>query len=231
MFLALLCQKWYDNKNISHTKTFTFYEPMHPSRASFYGFPPTTTNIHILSESAAAVQWEKDEEKSKWIVRRKDGIFYNPAYEGVRQYVAEGAAEIAANYDVDGIHFDDYFYPTEDESFDAEEYTAYKEAVSDSGDEAFMREALLLAQEAAAEGEVPVGAVVVYEGRVIARGRNRREKDKNALSHAELEAIAAEYEKIKSRERPKSKNRSLLFRSAAPQATKQKEKSTPYEFD
>ena len=53
-----------------------------------------------------------------------------------------------------------------------------------------MREALLLAQEAAAEGEVPVGAVVVYEGRVIARGRNRREKDKNALSHAELEAIA-----------------------------------------
>ena len=59
-----------------------------------------------------------------------------------------------------------------------------------AGDEAFMREALLLAQEAAAEGEVPVGAVVVYEGRVIARGRNRREMDKNALSHAELEAIA-----------------------------------------
>ena len=44
-------------------------------------------------------------------------------------------------------------------------------------------------------------------------------------------ADTLEYEKIKSRERPKSKNRSLLFRSAAPQATKQKEKSTPYEFD
>ena len=52
-----------------------------------------------------------------------------------------------------------------------------------------MREALELAREAAAEGEVPVGAVVVYQDRVIARGRNRREAGKNALCHAELEAI------------------------------------------
>ena len=52
-----------------------------------------------------------------------------------------------------------------------------------------MREALELAREAAAEGEVPVGAVVVYQDRVIARGRNRRETGKNALCHAELEAI------------------------------------------
>ena len=59
-----------------------------------------------------------------------------------------------------------------------------------AADEAFMQEALLLAREAAEEGEVPVGAVVVYEGRVIARGRNRRERGKSALSHAELEAIA-----------------------------------------
>ena len=52
-----------------------------------------------------------------------------------------------------------------------------------------MREALELAREAAAEGEVPVGAVIVYQDRVIARGRNRREVGKNALCHAELEAI------------------------------------------
>ena len=53
----------------------------------------------------------------------------------------------------------------------------------------FMKEALRLADEAAAEGEVPVGAVVTIDGRIVGRGRNRREKDKNALAHAELEAI------------------------------------------
>ena len=58
-------------------------------------------------------------------------------------------------------------------------------------DERFMRLALTLADEAAAEGEVPVGAVVVYRGQVIGQGRNRRETKKNALAHAELEAIDA----------------------------------------
>lgn len=52
-----------------------------------------------------------------------------------------------------------------------------------------MRQALALADEAAAEGEVPVGAVIVRDGKVIATGRNRRELGKNALCHAEIEAI------------------------------------------
>lgn len=56
-------------------------------------------------------------------------------------------------------------------------------------DEMFMRRALELAREAAAEGEVPVGAVVVKDGAVVSCGRNRRETGKNALCHAELEAI------------------------------------------
>ena len=54
-----------------------------------------------------------------------------------------------------------------------------------NNDEIFMRRAL----ELAAEGEVPVGAVLVKDGAVIATGRNRREVGKNALAHAELEAI------------------------------------------
>ena len=52
-----------------------------------------------------------------------------------------------------------------------------------------MREALLLAREAAADGEVPVGCVITLEDRIVGRGRNRREKGKTALAHAELEAI------------------------------------------
>ena len=54
----------------------------------------------------------------------------------------------------------------------------------------YMQLALSLAAEAAAEGEVPVGAVLVKDGAVIATGRNRRETGKSALAHAELEAIS-----------------------------------------
>ena len=54
----------------------------------------------------------------------------------------------------------------------------------------FMDEALALAREAAAEGEVPVGCVIVRGDEIVGRGRNRREKDKTALAHAEIEAIS-----------------------------------------
>jgi len=54
----------------------------------------------------------------------------------------------------------------------------------------YMDEALTLAKEAASEGEVPVGCVIVRKGEVVGRGRNRRETGKSALAHAECEAIA-----------------------------------------
>ena len=53
----------------------------------------------------------------------------------------------------------------------------------------FMNEALRLAEQAFLEGEVPVGAVVTIGNKIIGTGRNRREKGKNALHHAEIEAI------------------------------------------
>ena len=53
----------------------------------------------------------------------------------------------------------------------------------------YMDEALVLAREAAAEGEVPVGCVIVCKGEIVGRGRNRREKGRSALAHAEVEAI------------------------------------------
>lgn len=60
----------------------------------------------------------------------------------------------------------------------------------------YMDEALRLAKEAFDDGEVPVGCVIVRNGEIIARGRNRREKDKNALAHAELEAIGEACRKL-----------------------------------
>ena len=56
-------------------------------------------------------------------------------------------------------------------------------------DQRFMEEALALAREAAAEGEVPVGCVITLGDRIVGTGRNRREKGKSALAHAEIEAI------------------------------------------
>ncbi len=58
-------------------------------------------------------------------------------------------------------------------------------------DHDFMERALALGREAAAEGEVPVGCVVALGDRIVGEGRNRRETAKNALCHAELEAIDA----------------------------------------
>ena len=54
---------------------------------------------------------------------------------------------------------------------------------------AFMQKALQLAREAFLSGEVPVGAVIVKDGKIIATGKNEREQKQNALSHAEIEAI------------------------------------------
>ena len=56
-------------------------------------------------------------------------------------------------------------------------------------DEEYMREALALARRAFELGEVPVGAVAVWDGKIVGRGMNLRESDKNALRHAEIMAI------------------------------------------
>jgi tRNA(adenine34) deaminase len=60
-----------------------------------------------------------------------------------------------------------------------------------------MREALELAKEAASKGEVPVGAVLVRDDQVIARGYNLREAKQDPLSHAEMEAIGAACKSLK----------------------------------
>ena len=54
----------------------------------------------------------------------------------------------------------------------------------------FMQEALRLAKEAAEDAEVPVGCVIVRNGQIVGRGRNRRETHKTALGHGEIEAIS-----------------------------------------
>lgn len=60
-------------------------------------------------------------------IKTDNGIFLDPSNETAQQLICDGVKEIAENYDVDGIQFDDYFYPTEDKSFDKKQYEAYIE--------------------------------------------------------------------------------------------------------
>ncbi len=62
--------------------------------------------------------------------------------------------------------------------------------------ERFMKEAVRQARKAASIGEVPIGCVIVHEGKIIARGYNRRTADKNTLAHAELQAIRKASKKL-----------------------------------
>ena len=63
-------------------------------------------------------------------------------------------------------------------------------------DEVYMKEALRQARKAYALMEVPIGCVIVYEGKIIARGYNRRNTDKNTTSHAEINAIRRASKKL-----------------------------------
>lgn len=76
---------------------------------------------------------------------------------------------------------------------------------------AFMREALYEAEQAGLAGELPIGAVVVIDGQIIARGRARHNEQRNQLHHAELNALLAGGEALWEHH-----DRAILFTSAEP---------------
>lgn len=84
-----------------------------------------------LSGSNPAVKWKNDGDPAndRWVLEHQGEYYYNPAVPQVRQLIIDGAREIAEKYDVDGIHFDDYFYPTVNDS-DASLWFDYPEYVS-----------------------------------------------------------------------------------------------------
>lgn len=84
-----------------------------------------------LCASNPAIAWAKDGDSSndRWVLCQNGEYYYNPAIPQVRQLIIDGVKEIVTNYEVDGIHFDDYFYPNLDGSkaetwFDYPEYQA-----------------------------------------------------------------------------------------------------------
>lgn len=60
----------------------------------------------------------------EWVCAVGEGLYLNPAIPEAADYVVQGVAELVQNYAVDGIHFDDYFYPTTDAALDAAQFAA-----------------------------------------------------------------------------------------------------------
>ena len=85
------------------------------------------TNVSELSDDNKAKIWSKSSETERNVLNYENALYYNPASEDVRTLISNGVKEIVENYDVDGIHMDDYFYPTftkdnYDKVFDAVEF-------------------------------------------------------------------------------------------------------------
>ena len=87
-----------------------------------------------LSDDNPYMIWKNDKDTSndRYAVEWEGGIYLNPAYPEVRELIINGVRELIENYDVDGIHFDDYFYPTPNSQLDKYEYDEYAESVGDN---------------------------------------------------------------------------------------------------
>lgn len=80
------------------------------------------SEIEVINKNYLITQWFMHQ--NGMVVAVGDRLYLNPAYKEVRQLIIDGAAEIMSRYDIDGIHMDDYFYPTTEESFDEKEFSA-----------------------------------------------------------------------------------------------------------
>lgn len=83
--------------------------------------------IKLVSDDYTIKRWYNDKElKRKYLPVVSDRVYLNVGEQEVRDLVVSGAKEILAKYNVDGLHMDDYFYPTTDTSFDSKTYSEYK---------------------------------------------------------------------------------------------------------
>ncbi len=91
-----------------------------------------SNDINALPDNSPAKQWLTDDTavNDKNVCITDSGIYLNPAESDVRKLILKGVREIIENYAVDGVHLDDYFYPTTATAFDEASYNEYKQTVS-----------------------------------------------------------------------------------------------------
>ena len=93
----------------------------------------TDAQLKELDNKYIIKQWYDDNSKNgTYIIKINDRWYLNPAYEEVRNYVADGVREIAENYNIDGIHIDDYFYPYGKIPYEREEQDYLKNRKSEN---------------------------------------------------------------------------------------------------
>jgi len=109
----------------AHKYGLSFQAWINPMRAY------AVDEIEYVNDSYPIKQWYNDTEKSEtYLFKTTRRIYLNPAYEEVREYIVAVAKEICRYYDVDGIHMDDYFYPSGDVNYDKAAFEAQDEFVS-----------------------------------------------------------------------------------------------------
>ena len=107
----------------AHSRGLQLHAWLNPYRITRDG----KEELDALPETSPAKQ------HPEWVVEYESNYYFNPGLPAVQQLVVDGAAEIVRNYDVDGIHLDDYFYPGTDFN-DAAAYARYGEDFDDIGD-------------------------------------------------------------------------------------------------
>ena len=106
--------------SLAHERDLSVHAWLNPMRAM------KANQISTISDKYYIKKWYK-EQLGRFVIDRNGQLYLNPAYESVRNLIANGAAEVCAKYKVDGVHIDDYFYPTTETSFDALSYSEYKQ--------------------------------------------------------------------------------------------------------
>lgn len=111
--------------NLAHEKGLSLHAWINPFRISF------DDDVSKLSSAHPAIAWIKS--KTSDVVFVNDGIYFSPASMNAQKLVLDGVREIVENYDVDGIHIDDYFYPSTGDNVDSVYYNEYKTNGGKSG--------------------------------------------------------------------------------------------------
>lgn len=122
---------------LAHKKGLKIQAWLNPYRVTL-----ASTSASSLASGHPAKKWmnSSNESTNRNVLSYGGNLYYNPSKSAVRTLIVNGVKEIITNYDVDGIHFDDYFYPSFDTGnyqsvFDAPEYEAYVANCEEAGTE------------------------------------------------------------------------------------------------
>lgn len=112
----------------AHENGLEFHAWINPLRIKVNGTPSNLSDNNLYNI------WKNDNntENDDWFIEWDGDIYLNPAYPEVRKIIIDGVIEVVENYNVDAIHFDDYFYPTTSKEYDKTAYNKYLDTVKNN---------------------------------------------------------------------------------------------------